>query len=589
MDHVSCQFREHIGGDGVDEFATCGLLKLLTGVTDDRKCRVRRDACVACCAESFPAAVAVNSVITSLLYQISRQAVEEGGSCDFDLSRAEGLQDWTEQCISREPPGVHVSPSCDVVLVCRDSSPQTRRAIESVLNQDEATTVLHLVDDGGQGGEVIRQFEGRWNVLTHSISGQHSLAAACELIAKLRTEFIAFADARTTSRPDRIATAVQTLRQQGSDVFASALATPAVEFQPRQPAGDSDHCLLAATLVMRRTTLIDVAMLAHPSDDFSRRVATQGHLVSLDARALVVGDDSWGPDCDACNLTFAGQRAFDSCNGAVECDIVLPFHGHLEYVDQAIEGLINQEHADVVIHLVDDATPEDTSDLLRRWGSDRRVRAYRNERNLGQYTSFNNVYPYLETELVAVQDADDVSLPNRIHYSGNCLQASDAEIFSAACDLVVDGSGEPPRVKRNPLTSASHLLTNKTRYSHYPTPSYGCFLLNPTMMIRRELFGRLGGFADYRELLQNRGGLDTEFFQRAFWSGVRFFVSRQRLVKMRIHEASATQNVLTGFGSEARRASNKESRRRASVFRQGLFQARMFGGLGNYFGLTKRL
>src|SRR5262249_43854792 len=113
----------------------------------------------------------------------------------------------------------------------------------------------------------------------------------------------------------------------------------------------------------------------------------------------------------------------------VACDVVLPFHGHLDYVREALEGLLEQEGADAVIHLVDDASREDTEPFLRYWASDRRVRTYRNECNVGPFVSFNNVSAYRETGLLAVQDADDVSLPHRLRTAGNALRLADADVF----------------------------------------------------------------------------------------------------------------------------------------------------------------
>lgn len=597
METVSCEFRENIEGDGDGETAICGLLKLLSGVADDAICRVRRDACVACCRESFQPSFVTNSVTASLLHNLCQKVAEQGGVKGMDRPRAEALKEWAQRSILRDPlPVVRRISACDVVLVCHDSSQQTQRAIDSVLNQEDATVIVHLVDNEGRAGKVIREFSDRWNVISHAFSAANCLAAVYMLLRKLRTEFVAVADSRTLSVPDRIAAAVRTLRERGSEVYACAIATPGGTVRPQPSKGGVS--LPAESLVFRRATAIEIAgadcdenanerfVSSCHVDEFMRRVAILGHSVSLDSRELV--------ECEVLPKgrgRFVGSpssRANDRpCR--IECDVVLPFHGQLGYVEESIRGLVEQEDADVVVHLVDDASREDASQFLRRWGSDRRVRVYRNLQNLGQYTSFNNVLPFLETEFVAVQDADDVSLPNRIHHSVSGLMSSDSDVFAAACDLVVDDRFGSLRIKKNPLTSDSQLLKERVRYSHYPTHSYGCFLLNPTLVTRKKFFESLGGFADYRNLLQNRGGLDTEFFQRAFWSGARFHVSRHRLVEMRIHAESATQNSLTGFGSPARRASNAESRRRAQIFSQGQFDPRTFGGLGNHFGLTQRL
>ena len=108
-----------------------------------------------------------------------------------------------------------------------------------------------------------------------------------------------------------------------------------------------------------------------------------------------------------------------------------------------------------MIHLIDDGTPGGADEVLRYWGSHPRVRTYRNVRNIGQFLSFNNVAPYFETRLVAIQDADDVSHPHRLRLSGNLLRLADAEIFAGSLhrfhdqpDLLGDRSGRRPAMGR---------------------------------------------------------------------------------------------------------------------------------------------
>jgi hypothetical protein len=268
----------------------------------------------------------------------------------------------------------------------------------------------------------------------------------------------------------------------------------------------------------------------------------------------------------------------------VECDVVLPFHGHIPFLREAIASVLEQRGAEAVVHLIDDATPGGADEELQYWGSHPRVRTYRNLRNLGQFASFNNVCPFLETRLVAVQDADDISRQERLHWSGNMLRLAGAEIFGGwtrhfrdrSDEDARDGAaGEPPREAMGRST--------------LPTPGGGFFLQNPTAMIRTGLFESLHGFGDYGALDRNKCGLDTEFYSRAYYSGARFAISREVVVDYRIHADSAVHNPWTGWGSPARLWSETENNRRFYVFQQGRFDPRVFGALGNDRGLTVRL
>jgi hypothetical protein len=268
----------------------------------------------------------------------------------------------------------------------------------------------------------------------------------------------------------------------------------------------------------------------------------------------------------------------------VECDVVLPFHGHLPYVGEALKSILEQTGAEAIVHLIDDATPAGADELLAYWSSHPRIRTYRNLRNIGQFQSFNNVFPYFETGLVAVQDADDRSRCDRLHHSGNLLRLADADIFGGRSQIFGDVPAEwvgrrGARSRRQPLFAPSA----------YPYAGAGFFLENPTAMFRVAAFEALRGFADYGDLDCNKCGLDTEFYARAFYSGARFAISRRVVVDYRVHGDSAVRNSRTGFGSEARLRSEAENHRRFNMFQRGPFDPRILGALRRAPGVTQRL
>jgi hypothetical protein len=76
---------------------------------------------------------------------------------------------------------------------------------------------------------------------------------------------------------------------------------------------------------------------------------------------------------------------------------------------------------------------------------------------------------------------------------------------------------------------------------------------------------------------------------RAYYSGLRFAMSRDVLVRYRCHPDSITRQPLTRWGAPPRAWTEAECRRRAALFQQGPFDPRAFGGLRNWWRLTRRL
>jgi|GEM_PF-976467 len=91
-----CPFRENVRQLRGIETACCRLLQEISGVENARRCRVRRDACEACCDSFRPSAQEINPVIASQLYALTDTVIERGGEAGCDAGKAAELQQWAE-------------------------------------------------------------------------------------------------------------------------------------------------------------------------------------------------------------------------------------------------------------------------------------------------------------------------------------------------------------------------------------------------------------------------------------------------------------------------------------------------------------
>jgi hypothetical protein len=600
---IDCAYRHTVRRLGDREVACCGLLERITGATGGSWCDVDRDACEVCC-DSFPSSSAqLNPVIPSLLFSVCDSILSEPGAAGLDAQKLQGLREWATQQFHRTTrPHPHRTSSyaCDVVIWCAGEPEAIARAIESVLNQQNVYPILHLAHAGGVGADVARRFADRSNVTTHHCHPATNglWGALHDLVPNLRTDFVAVQDATTASRPMRLAYAVQSLDEHGGEILAAGIRGPDRTVLPSAPGPIYRRSVPPQTLVFRRASLIDMGGFADRDADADAelvyRAFCEDRKILLSRLATVDLPYEWqpgtvgpAPDYGPGECLRRHGRGF--AMRAVECDVVLPFHGQLDFVGQALESVLQQQGTSVVVHLVDDASPEDASGFLQKWKTHPQVRTYHNARNIGQFASFNNVIPCLETELVAIQDADDISLPNRLHQAGNLLRLSQADVFGSACETFGDASVVQPA--RNDASQTTVAPRERFVYSVYPSSAYGVgyFVHNPSVVMRAASFASVGGFADFGNVLLNRASVDTEFYIRAYYSGLRFSISRDVHLKYRCHTGSATQNVLTGFGTPARMAAHLECQRRAAFYRRGAFDARAFGGLENYRGVTERL
>ena len=586
MQIEDCPFRYDVRYGQTSETACCRLVEQITCVDMKDNARVSRSACQACVAFATNGMLASHPVLPSLLFQHCETALEL--ATQSERVRLERLKTDAERAIEAQGQFQRswaVLPTCDVILAASQPTPELVTSIESILDQESVGVFLHLVDVG-KAASVFDLYRRRGMVFRYRMPlGTSSLAALHALIESMRTPFIALQSPHCISHPRRLFAAITSLFDNGAEVFYGPCS--ADQFVTPLPYVSS----FDSSLVLRRATFVDLGGIADRSStipgfddahEFVQRAIRLDRKVFIGETPLICITQSVGSnDADAGGLDIPLKaNASAACRGvgfpkvAVACDIVLPFHGQLHLVEQSLSSLLEQSGADTVIHLVDDATSFDTSDFLHKYSSHRNIRVYRNIENIGQFQSFNNVSRYFETELAAIQDSDDISFPNRIHWAGQMMHYSQADFFAGAVQLFGDGQTHSPSIRR----------------SFYPRQNQDWYFAeNPTATFRVSMFRDVGGFADFGDQLSNRASLDTEFQLRCRYHGVRFALSNEIIVRYRVHAESATQNDFTGWGTQARKNANKQVVDHFAHFVGGGFDPKSFGSIGRHQAITARL
>lgn len=532
--------------------------------------------------------------LTPVVWSHVYQAVAAAGSSDPRLLQ---LQKLAEDRLVETDLGVArpTLAASDIVVCVSESTNLVRDSLNSVLEQQNAAVFLHLVRSGAAADDVIEEFRSRPEVRHHTTQHPGCLYRSVqELLPTLSTEFITLHDQHCIARPMHVAASVQRLLASGDAIVGSAMGTPQGVCEPVRMWAANGYYSPWQTLTLRRSVLVD--MDGFCTDDpsavtFLDRAARDKRRVGRLRMVTVNNKGTRPPAALPSEETHQPEDPLpDSGMGFplrdVACDVVLPFRDHLDYVRESLDGLLNQTRCRTVIHLVDDDSRNGCDALFEEYSSHPAIRLYRNTRNIGQFTSFNNIVQFAETPFIAVQDADDISQPERLWRSVNVLNLTQADIFGSAVELFGAEQTVTPNRQGDPE------LQHRTdvRYSFYPVEAASnYFLENPTAVFRVSSFQALGGFADFGSVARNRASLDTEFYIRAHHAGAGIIVSQRALVRYRCHEESATQNADTGWGTNARMDANAEVMRRSALMRAGAFDPRVFGAIGRYQNVTQRV
>jgi len=174
---------------------------------------------------------------------------------------------------------------------------------------------------------------------------------------------------------------------------------------------------------------------------------------------------------------------------APEVSVLMSVYNGERYLKESIESILNQTFSDFEFIIVDDGSQDSTAMILRDYRDPRMV-LLSNEVNIGLTRSLNRGLAVVRGTFIARQDADDVSLPNRIEKQVAFLKAHPAIGILGSCCRLIDGEGRRLWLYRVPAYDLNirwkSLLENP--FAH------------PSVMMRRDILTENG--LTYDETLQ---------------------------------------------------------------------------------------
>ena len=208
-----------------------------------------------------------------------------------------------------------------------------------------------------------------------------------------------------------------------------------------------------------------------------------------------------------------------------QVSIIMAVYNGLPYVTQAIDSILSQTMTDFEFIIVNDASTDGTRDTLDAC-DDPRLRIIHLEENGGQTAALNHGLRAATSPLLARQDADDISKPERLATQIEFLDANpDYLLVGTAADLI-DGSGK--------ITGVSEHPTSDEAVRAMFASGNNCFY-HGSVMFRRAVLERVGY---YREGFRN--SQDYDYWLRIAEAGKVTNLPAPALYQYRLHEGQMT-------------------------------------------------
>lgn len=154
-----------------------------------------------------------------------------------------------------------------------------------------------------------------------------------------------------------------------------------------------------------------------------------------------------------------------------------------KYLHESLDSILNQDFRDFEFLIVNDASTDKTKEIIESC-KDQRIVIINNAKNSGLTRSLNVALNSAKGEYVARQDADDISLPNRLSAQVDFLEKHPAVGFVGSYASMIDSHGKEFGQWKMPVTDKDIRRVISAQ---------GCFC-HGAVMFRNQLVKNTGGY-----------------------------------------------------------------------------------------------
>lgn len=218
----------------------------------------------------------------------------------------------------------------------------------------------------------------------------------------------------------------------------------------------------------------------------------------------------------------------DLPGGNPEVSVIIPAYNAEKYIDESVESILGQTFQDLELIILDDGSTDQTSKKIQKLAEkDKRIIFLKNEKNLGIPKTRNKGISIAKGKYIAWQDADDISVPDRIEKQKAFLDENpQAGIVGGFLEFFEEG--KKPSLRKYAATDEA-IRKNIFKYSP---------VAQPASMIRKECFDRIGL---YNTELEAAEDLEMSF---RIGNAYKFANLQDTMIRYRVHSGNITSNKL---------------------------------------------
>ena len=181
----------------------------------------------------------------------------------------------------------------------------------------------------------------------------------------------------------------------------------------------------------------------------------------------------------------------------------MPAYNASLYIEEAICSILNQTEKDLELLICDDGSSDNTLEICNKIIlTDNRIKVFSNKKNVGNLKTTNFLFSQCKGKYIAIQDADDYSIPTRLEICIHEFKKDEALGLVGTYFIATNEKLEPISCGILPLTNEE--IQGKLEKEVPP-------FLYASIIMKRELLKKTGIF---NEVFNRRGYADLDWICR---------------------------------------------------------------------------
>ena len=121
----------------------------------------------------------------------------------------------------------------------------------------------------------------------------------------------------------------------------------------------------------------------------------------------------------------------------MKVSVIMSCYNSQETVSRAIESILNQTFENIELLICDDSSIDNTYETITKYKDlDKRVKIYKNTKNLGLTKTLNFLIEKADGALIARQDDDDISLSERLRTQVDILNEENLDFITTRAKVL---------------------------------------------------------------------------------------------------------------------------------------------------------